>query len=203
VSTLVYVEFISRRPSVSLSHFQYIMARGQSGWAEGHAGDRLLLNVGRTWRLGPDPEYLAVWLTEEARLDHLYEWERDFTSHAVDDVEIPFEVVARIDAAGCYRTYREIPEVTDDRFYVEHIDLAEDVSATDVDTAAEKRGVETGAPLLLIAHRIGHLAPHGGVVVHSLPDYGVLEQLSTHRLPTDAVAVASAGVYAPVGQEIL
>jgi hypothetical protein len=52
---LVYVECISRNPGVSAEAFRYVVGSMQAGW-EGRAGedDALLLDVGRTWRGGPE-----------------------------------------------------------------------------------------------------------------------------------------------------
>ena len=58
---LVYVEYISRLPGVPLAEFQRVLIQAQQSWASGHGEDRLLLSAGRTWRLGPEPEYLHVW----------------------------------------------------------------------------------------------------------------------------------------------
>ena len=58
---MIYVEYTSRRPGVSLETFHKIMRLGGGGWASDHADDIAVLMLGRTWRLGPEPEYLTVW----------------------------------------------------------------------------------------------------------------------------------------------
>ena len=68
---LVYIEYISRRPNISLEHFHAIAQLGQDGWAGQYGADRLLLHMGRTWRIGPEPEYVAVWLTPDSGMDRL------------------------------------------------------------------------------------------------------------------------------------
>ena len=105
---LVYIEYISRRPDVDIATFiEDSLPESQEGWGDNHADDRLLLNLGRTWRLGPEPEYLGVWYTPAAGLDRLDDWDRIFQSGAVNHLERPFHDVARIDAAGCYTPLRE------------------------------------------------------------------------------------------------
>ena len=52
----VYIEYISRRPGVPLQSFHAIAGPGQAKWAAEYGVDRLILNIGRTWRLGAEPE---------------------------------------------------------------------------------------------------------------------------------------------------
>ena len=68
---LVYIEYISRRPGVSLEAFHEVAGRGQTGWAGEYGDDQLVLNVGRTWRIGPEPEYVAVWYNAAAGLERI------------------------------------------------------------------------------------------------------------------------------------
>ena len=60
---LVYIEYISRRPGVSTEAFYFATGRGQTGWAGEYAEDVMVLNIGRTFRTGPEPEYMTVWYT--------------------------------------------------------------------------------------------------------------------------------------------
>ena len=99
---LVYIEYISRRPGVSLEAFHEVAGRGQTAWAGEYGDDQLVLNVGRTWRIGPEPEYVAVWYNAAAGLERIADWERIFTSGEAARFEEPFKLAARIDAAGCY-----------------------------------------------------------------------------------------------------
>src|SRR5689334_23778934 len=69
----VYIEYISRRPGVPLQSFHAIAGPGQGRWAGQYPEDRLILNIGRTWRLGPEPEYLAVWHTPGKGVERLGE----------------------------------------------------------------------------------------------------------------------------------
>src|SRR5205085_2731782 len=100
--TLVYIEYISRRPGVSIEAFHELAGRGQTGWAAEHGDDQLLLNLGRTWRLGREPEFLGVWFNAVAGLERIGDWERIFTSGDAARFETPFMIAARIDSAGCY-----------------------------------------------------------------------------------------------------
>ena len=42
---LVYIEFISRRPGISIEHFHAIAGAGQTGWAKQYGDDELLEEV--------------------------------------------------------------------------------------------------------------------------------------------------------------
>ena len=99
---LVYIEYISRRPGVSLEAFHALAGHGQTGWGEENPEEVLLANLGRTWRTGPEPEYLAFWYTPGQGLDRFDDWERIFRSGEADEFEEPFKIAARIDRAGSY-----------------------------------------------------------------------------------------------------
>ncbi|HHT9131508.1 MAG TPA: hypothetical protein ACFYED_03380, partial [Candidatus Tripitaka californicus] len=98
---MIYIEYFSRRPGVELAEFHAGVAKG-SAWGDGYVEDRLILLAGRTWRLGPDPEYLMVWHSSNAGFERIDAWERIFRSGEADSFEEPFLRVARIDIAGCY-----------------------------------------------------------------------------------------------------
>src|SRR5687768_12563940 len=83
------------------------MLTAQAAWADGYAEDQLLLNVGRTWRLGPHPEYTTVWHTPGAGMERVDAWDKVFRSGDADELEAAFRSVARIVRAGCYREITE------------------------------------------------------------------------------------------------
>ena len=97
---LVYIEYISRRPGNALEAFHAVQGRGHATWADAYSGDRLILDLGRTWRIGPEPEYLTVWYNADAGLDRLDAWAHAFTSNAGTWFEAPSRLVARIDAGN-------------------------------------------------------------------------------------------------------
>src|SRR4051795_5878712 len=129
---LVYIEFISRRPGVGLHEFHAVAGGGQAGWAGDYGDDIALLNLGRSWRMGPDPEYLGVWFTPGSGLDRIDFWETTFRSGDADAYEEPFRLAARIDRAGCYDPLLEPQRGTSGRYYGEHFDLAPGATREDV-----------------------------------------------------------------------
>ena len=116
---MIYIEFISRRPQPGLresergtlaaesfesqlQRFHRAVLAGQSGWEGSWSEDQLILSIGRTWRLGPDPEYMTIWHTPTEGLARIDAWEKVFRSGEAADIEKPFREVAQIDRAGCY-----------------------------------------------------------------------------------------------------
>jgi hypothetical protein len=205
VGLLVYIEYISRRPGVSLEAFHEVAGRGQSGWAGEYTEDRLVLNVGRTWRIGPEPEYVAVWYNAAAGLERIEEWERVFTSKEASHFEEPFKLAARIDAAGCYEPLLEPVPGAGGPYYAELYERAAEASTDAVRTAFEERRDRSGLVLNLLVERIGRLGPDpAGLAVWSLPSY---EALATIARDLDGVRepvrLVDAALYADLGREIL
>jgi hypothetical protein len=203
---IVYIEFISRRPGISIEHFHAIAGAGQTGWAKQYGDDELVLNLGRTWRVGPEPEYLAVWLNRNAGLELLGEWERAFRSGEADAFEKPMEVVGRLDRAGCYRPLREPVAGRIGPYYAEFLDFAPGATPDEVAAFFDKRAGEHPAlQLHLVADRIGHLGPDPRcIAVWGLPDYAHLNEIASELQDVTApVVLRTAGIYANLGEEIL
>ena len=98
-----------------------------------------MLNVGRSWRIGPEPEYLCAWYTPTASVDRLDEWERVFRSGDADAYEEPFRLAARIDAAGCYEPLLEPVVGSKGKYYAEWFDLADGAGHDEVRSWYEER----------------------------------------------------------------
>jgi hypothetical protein len=203
---LVYIEYISRRPGVSLEAFHKVMALGQTGWASDHADDVMAVMLGRTWRIGPEPEYMCVWYTKDSGLDRLDAWESVFRSGGADAWEEPFRLAARIDKAGCYEPLIEPVASESERFYTEFFDVESGAGRDDVRAHFEERaGGHDGVELCLLLDRIGHLGPDPrGIAVWSLPRWAALEGLSREleswRGPVRPVTAA---LYSTLGTETL
>ena len=169
---MIYVEYVSRRPGIALAEFHAAVNEAQGGWDDAYGEDRLLLNVGRTWRLGPEPEYFAVWHAPAHGLDRIDEWDRIFREGAMERHEQLFRRVARIDAAGCYDALREPVVGRGGTYYAELFRPAgpREEIARFYDERARRRPATT---LNLLALRIGKLGPEpGGLAVWTIPAFG-------------------------------
>ena len=203
---LVYIEYISRRSGVSLEAFHHVAGRGQETWSGDHAEDALLLNLARTWRIGPDYEALTFWYTANAGLERIDEWERIFTSGAVAAIEEPFKLAARIDYAGCYEPLLEPVAGRRGPFYIEYLDFSPGATREAMrDFFGERREQHRDLILNALLDRIGRLGPEPrALAVWELPSYahldGIVRELEGAEEP---VRLVNAGLYAPFGREIL
>jgi hypothetical protein len=202
---LVYIEYISRRPGVSLEAFHEVAGRGQTAWAGEYGEDQLVLNLGRTWRVGPEPEYVAVWYNAAAGLERIAEWERIFTSGEAARFEEPFKLAARIDAAGCYEPLLDPVPGGGGPYYAEFFEPAARASGDAVRSFFDERRRRSGLELNLLVQRIGRLGPDpAGLAVWTLPSYSTLTAVARELDGVaEPVRLASAALYADLGKEIL
>jgi hypothetical protein len=202
---LVYIEYISRRAGVSLEAFHEVAGRGQTGWAGEYADDQLVLNLGRTWRIGPEPEYVAVWFNPAAGLERLAEWERIFTSGEASHFEEPFKLAARIETAGCYEPLLEPAPGSGGPYYAEFYEPSGEASPDDRRSFFEERGRQSGLELNLLVERIGRLGPDPpGLAVWSLRSYGNLDTVARDLDGvSEPIRLVNAALYADLGDEIL
>jgi hypothetical protein len=203
---LVYIEYISRRPGVSLEAFHALAGHGQTGWAGDNPEEVLLANLGRTWRTGPEPEYLAFWYTPGQGLDRFDDWERIFRSGEADEFEEPFKIAARIDQAGSYAPLFEPTPVETERVYIEFFDFAERAGADDVRADYEGRaGEHPDLRLNFVLDRIGRLGPDPpGIAAWGLPSWAHLEEIARDLDGAEGpVRLANAGMYSQFGKETL
>ena len=200
---LVYIEYISRLPGVDPETFRAQAAQGQEGWDSGYE-DELVLSVGRTWRLGPDPGYMTVWHTRNAGLERIDAWDRIFRSGEADDLEQAFFQVARIDFAGCYAPLLEPVPARNGTYYAEFFAARGTADAVRCfyESRAEQHPEFT---LNLLVQRIGMLAPEpGGLAVWTIPDFAALDSVATELDGINApIRLSAAGTYADFGTEIL
>jgi hypothetical protein len=229
---MIYVEFTSRRPQPGvretergalavesfesqLERFHRAVRAGATGWETGWSEDQLIVSAARTWRLGPEPEYLTIWYAP-AGLARLDGWDDVFRSGAADGVEKPFRELARIDRAGCYDAL--LPPVRqpigegrgeNERargaiYYIEFFEPA-GTQAAIRELYAERAALHAQLALVLCGVRIGKLAPDpGGLAVWTLPSYAAVAELARELEELhEPVRLVTAGVYNNVGKEIL
>jgi hypothetical protein len=202
--SLVYIEYISRLPGVSVEQFHFA-AGLQDSWSDDYADDVLVLNLGRTFRTGPEPSYLAVWYTESAGLERIGEWEAVFASGDADRLEETFKLGARIDNAGCYEPLLDPVQRRGGLYVGEFVDFASGATRDDVRAFYEARCAASGIELNLLCDRIGKLGPDPRALAVwnavSWDRVGVLaRELDGIESP---VRLAAAGLYRDLGQETL
>jgi hypothetical protein len=228
---MIYIEFTSRRPQPGLrdndrgalavesfesqlQRFHRAVRKGQSGWEASWSDDQLILSMGRTWRLGPEPEYLTVWYSPAAGLERIDEWDEVFRSGRADEIEKPFTEVARIERAGCYDALltpirqpaasEADPRARGAVYYVEFFEPIG--SPGEIRELYENRAAaHSTLTLALCVARIGQLAPDpGGLAVWALPSYGALAAIARDLDGVlEPVRLVTAGVYNDIGREIL
>ena len=201
----VYIEYISRRPGIPLEAFHAVAGPGPAAWAAEYGDDRLILNVGRTWRLGSEPEYLAVWHTPGKGPNRLGDWAAIFTSGEADHLEVPFTAVGRIDVAGFYEPLLEPVAGSGPLYYGEFFDVSSGASREDVAAFFRERARHSQRVLNLAADRIGKLGPDPrGIAFWQLPSYDDLEAVAVELDGTEApIRLVRAGLYADIGHEVL
>lgn len=201
---MIYIEYCSRRPGVDLKEFHDAWKNGQEGWGGSYGEDQLAWAGGRTWRLGPEPEYVAVWRVAEAGFERFDDWDRIFKSGDADNFEDPFFAAARIEVGGCYKELTEPVHMKGKRYFVEYFAP----TGTDSEIKAlyqERAARHAGHDLLVLATRIGKLAPDpGGIAVWSMDNFAEMGNLAQDLDGTETpVQLATVGVYADVGEEEL
>ncbi len=202
--TVIYVEYISRRPGVALAEFHAGVATGQEGWDASFDDDVLIWSAARTWRLGPAPEYLGVWFSPRADFDRIDDWDRIFRAGHADIHEQGFRKVATIDAAGCYRPLGEPIRARGAIYYAEYFRPGPDPERT-ARFFDERDRRHPELTLHLLVERIGRLAPEpGGLAVWSIPNFAALRSIATELDElSEPMTLVAAGTYADVGREIL
>jgi hypothetical protein len=218
---MLYIEFTSRRPqpglreanggalalepfASQLQRFHRAVRAGQSGWESSWAEDEMVFSIGRTWRLGPEPEYLTIWYSNTAGLTRIDEWDETFRSGQADEIDQPFRELARIDRAGCYDALLDPRRQRNGIYYAEFFEPLGSKDAVR-ESYVKRAAAHPDLTLALCAVRIGKLAPDpGGLAVWTLPSYGALATIARDLdEATDPVRLQTAGVYNDVGREIL
>jgi hypothetical protein len=177
---LVYIEYLTRLPGVSVEQFHFALGRvTAAAWTDQHPEDVLVLNLGRTFRVGPEPPYLMVWYNERSGLERIGDWDRIFKSGVSDHVEETARMAASLDQAGCYEPLLDPVQGSRGPYYGEFFDVAEGASREDVrDFFVDRRSNHPALELDLLVDRIGKLGPEPrGLAIWRAPSFGDLEAI--------------------------
>ncbi len=198
---MIYIEFIDRDGAMPVEIFR-TLGKQASAWAEG-AEDRMVLQLGRTLRLGPKPSYLCLWeIPEISRLDA---WEAYFHSPAAFENRrsCAMHLAIRIERAGLYDVLRRGASL-EAPLYVIH--YCEPKALTDAELAEAYEGVAAASreiSEIFLLRRIGQAGPDPALIaIWGAPSYVSLEPLLRESGP-GAWNILDAGVYRPFGEEVL
>jgi len=97
---MYYIEFFSKKEGVPFEQFYKEIREGYDQWMKDHPKDELVLLLGRTWRLGPKPNYMAIWKIKDfTRFD---EWKNEMPGP--EEIERGVQI---IEFAGTYEEFGE------------------------------------------------------------------------------------------------
>ena len=205
---LIYIEYISRKPGVDLELFHTVAGGGQTGWADDYAArDQNILNLGRTWRMGAEPEYMAVWNSPNDGLDRLDEWETIFRSGEADRLR------GTLPARRPHRHRRLLRGAARARARLARsllLRALRDRAGRDARRrprllrGAARRGTAT-LELNLVCDRIGALGPDPrGLAVWGTPSFAALDTI-VRELDgvSEPIRLVRAGLYCDFGKETL
>jgi hypothetical protein len=198
---LIYLEFIERDRFMPIEVFRYLGDQ-QSSWAEGQV-DRMVLQLGRTLRLGPSPSYLAFWqIPDLTRADA---WEAYFDSDAAlrNRRGAAMHRAVHIQRAGFYDELVTATPRAEGFHYIEYFEA--DGSGEDLESAFKARAnAHSEATLTFVLQRIGFLGPDPPhLAVWHLRTFSAIEGLARGAPAHAPVRVCAAGVYRPLGSETL
>ncbi|HEY8017683.1 MAG TPA: hypothetical protein VIE35_17700 [Dongiaceae bacterium] len=198
---MIYLEFIERDRAMPIEIFRQL-GNQASAWAEG-AQDRMILQLGRTLRLGPAPSYLCLW--EIPDLSRLDSWEEYFHSPAarMNNRSLAMHRAIHIQRAGLYDILSRGDPLEAPLHIVEYIDPQGE--SDDAIRAALTDRARRHAPLrqTLLLRRIGRAGPDPALLcLWAAPDYVSSEPLlRDDALP--GMRLMDIGVYRSFGDEIL
>jgi hypothetical protein len=200
---MLYVEFIDRDRFVPIEVFRYLADQGAS-WAEGQV-DQMILQLGRTLRLGPMPSYLAFWrIPTITRVDA---WEAYFSSDAAfrNPRGSAMHRAIHIQRAGLYDELVADPVSSDGYWYVEYFDTDPEMNNDSIVTSfVARRKAHPQARLCLVLRRIGFLGPDPAhLAVWAFPSYELVEETVRTAPLTREVQIKTAGIYRRLGDETM
>jgi hypothetical protein len=198
---VIYLEFIERDRWVPIEVFRH-NGNQQSNWSEGSI-DRMLLQLGRTMRLGPRPSYLCLW--DVPNIGRLDAWEEYFHSPAAarNPRSQAMHHSINIDRAGLYDVLDQGSSVEAALYILEYCDPlhASDSDVRQAFAGQAKRHPEV-KPIRLL-RRLGQLGPDPALLsIWGAPSYAAAEPLIRDTSRRD-IRLVDIGIYRAFGAEIL
>src|SRR5690348_10251078 len=173
-----------------------------SNWTEG-ADDRIVLQLGRTLRLGPAPCYLCLWeVPSLARLDL---WEDYFHSPAAarNARSLAMHRAIHIQRAGLYDVLHRVETLHAPLYLVEYTDPQEQCDNSIRAALADRAQRHAAVRLILLLRRVGKAGPAPALLsIWAAPNYATLEPiLRDDRI--ESLQLVDIGIYRNFGEEVL
>lgn len=197
---MIYVEFIERDRSMPIEIFRRLGDQEVS-WVEG-AVDRMVLQLGRTLRLGPMPSYLCLW--DIAGISRLDDWEAYFRSVAArqNRRSQAMHRAIHIARAGLYDALQQDNDTRAPVYVVEYCAARGD-DAKVQGIFAERRARHAGLRQIFLLRRLGRLGPDPGLIsIWGAPSYAAAEPLIRTADQPD-LDLVDVGIYRRFGEETL
>ena len=197
---MYYVEFIARDRTMPVEIFRALADQAAS-WVDA-AADRMVLQLGRTLRLGPHPGYLAFWrIAGIARLDA---WEAYFDSAAYRAGNPRSHAMHRaIDIAEA-GLYDALVEDGTERAGLHLVERFESDAGDGAIAAWFRARPAAGGRLAYVLRRVGLLGPDPPhMAIWTFADYASCETFVGAPCTGHDVRVAAAGAYRWLGEEVL
>jgi hypothetical protein len=191
---VIYIEFIERDRFMPIEIFRHL-GRQSADWADG-AADKLVLQIGRTLRLGPMPSYLVFWeINDIGRLD---EWEAYFesTQALTNRRSQAMHRAMHIQRAGLYDTLFASKSTSYPLYYLEFYREFDAGRQDELPPGFTREG------LVFVLRRVGWLGPAAEAIsVWGCNSYQGVQTLS--RRSIEGAVPIDAGVYKDMGTETL
>ena len=174
----------------------------KSDWAPG-SKDRVLLQLGRTMRLGPGPGYLCFW--EIPGLDRLDAWEAYFHSEAAqaNRRSRAMHHAIQIERAGLYDPLYQASILEASLYVIEFWDALTIASDEVLRALTNRASAHPNVTMVLAIRRVGLVGPAPeGLTIWGSPSYAAAESLLRY-VSCSPIALTDVGVYRPFGDEVL
>jgi hypothetical protein len=199
-NAMMYVEFIERDRTMPIEIFRQLGDQA-SGWHEG-AKDRMVLQLGRTLRLGPSPSYLCFW--QIPGIERLDGWEEYFhsPSAAANRRSQAMHRAIHIQRAGLYDELAPAGLAVPGLYVIEYCEPEEQAESSALAAAMSSRS-SAGTTLVHLLRRVGRAGPDASLLAVWRADSYVAIEPMLRRPPAAALGLVAIGIYRPFGDEIL
>lgn len=98
---MYYIEFVEPVEGVPIERFRQALKESSEEWARQHPEDELVLNLARTWRMGPNnTRYLTIWKIED--FGAFQRWQEEFATAEAATKLAELRRLLRVVEAGVY-----------------------------------------------------------------------------------------------------